>query len=106
MTTKPRVLCICQYGHSRSVALCRVLHGRGFKAVAAGVSTAGDGLAHIAAWADVICVLQPSFSAHVPEEHRHKIRDFDVGPDRWSNPYNQELLSILTGMADAQGFTA
>ena len=90
-----KFLCVCQYGHSRSVALCRVLHSRGIGAVAVGVGTNGGAIAPLAEWADVIAVLQPAFASHVPEAHRHKIADFDVGPDRWSNPYNQELLDIL-----------
>jgi hypothetical protein len=92
-------LCICQYGHSRSVALTRVLHGKQVGAVAVGYATNGGALALLAAWADVIAVMQPEYSQYVPEEFRHKITNhFDVGPDRWSNPYNQELLNILMGL--------
>lgn len=50
-------LCLCQYGHSRSVALARLLHSRGIPAVAAGVWTGGSAIAVLSEWADVIAVL-------------------------------------------------
>lgn len=91
-------LCLCQYGHSRSVALARRLHHRGIPAVAAGVGTGGDAIAALAEWADTIAVLEPHFAASVPAQHRHKVVVFNVGRDRWSNPYHPELLGILEEM--------
>ncbi len=105
-----RVLCVCQYGHSRSVALARRLHHRKIVAVAAGWSTGGDALAVLSAWADVIAVMTPEIvNTHIPAEHRHKVADFNVGPDRWSNPYNHELLAICDKKIEeflARGSTA
>lgn len=47
-------------------------------------------------WADVVALLCETMVEAIPTEHRHKVTThFAVGPDRWSNPYNQELLSIL-----------
>lgn len=93
-------LCVCQYGHSRSVALARVLHGLGRSAVACGWGTAGTGLPHLCWWADKILILDSGFIKYIPETYRFKIVDFHVGPDRWSNPYNQELLGILKQMVN------
>lgn len=91
-----KFLCICQYGHSRSVALCRVLHGKGFPAVAAGFGTSGDAIAVLSEWADVVALMTPEGVYQIPTEQRHKItKAFEIGPDKWSNPYNQELLAIL-----------
>ena len=87
--------CICTYGHSRSVALCRVLHDGGVKAVACGYATGGDALNILCEAADKICILDSYMKDKVWEGHHHKLVDFAVGPDRWSNPYNQELLGIL-----------
>lgn len=98
-----RWLCICQWGHSRSVALARVLHGRGEAAVAIGAGSSGDAIIPLSAWADRIALLEPGFKRYVPEEHWHKVVNFNVGPDRWSNPYNQELLAILSKMVDQGG---
>ncbi len=49
-------------------------------------------------------MLQPGFAAAVPEAFRANILVFDVGPDRWSNPYSTELLDILLRMVEKQGF--
>lgn len=97
------VLCVCQYGHSRSVALARALHARRIPAVACGWLTAGTGLAALAAWADRIAVLEPGYAAHVPADHRAKIIVIDVGPDRWSNPYHPELAALVDRLAHAAG---
>jgi hypothetical protein len=82
------------------VALARALHGRGLTAVACGFATAGDGLGVLAAWADVIFLLTPDAQGHVPAEHRGKVVLLDVGPDRWVNPYHQELAGILNARLD------
>lgn len=97
-----KVLCICEYGHSRSVALARVLHGRKIPAVAIGRGTSGDAVKVLAEWADKIIVLQPCFAVCVPAAQQHKVIVFDVGHDRWSNPYNQELLAILGGKVEKE----
>lgn len=93
-------LCICAYGHSRSVALTRVLHARGHEAVAVGHLTSPDALRALSAWADKILTLETSFLWFVPEHFRMKIVDFHVGPDRWSNPYHPELYQLLGGMVE------
>lgn len=88
-------LCVCQYGHSRSVAMVRELHSRGLPAVACGWATAGTGLHWLSQWADVIFVMQAEFSQYVPEPYRHKVVAMDVGPDRWVNPYHPELAALV-----------
>lgn len=93
-------LCICQYGHSRSVALSRVLQQRGHAAVAIGWMTSGNAIQPLSQWADRICTLETHFRQYVPNEHIGKVLDFNVGPDRWVNPYNQELLGILEAMVN------
>jgi hypothetical protein len=91
-------LCVCQYGHSRSVALARVLHGCGETAVAIGWHTSGNAIGTLGEWADRIIVLQADFARFVPHQYRQKLvaaELFDVGPDRWVNPYHTELNAIL-----------
>ncbi len=97
-------LCICQCGHSRSVACTRILHGKGYAAVAIGHMTSGDAIIPLANWADKILVMQSYFAAYVPDSQKHKIVDFDIGPDVWSNPYNQELLKILLDKVEENGW--
>lgn len=96
-------LAICQYGHSRSVCCCRVLHQYGHKAVAAGVGTAGSAISLLSEWADVILVMEPQYISHVPVNDRDKVVVIDVGRDRWSNPYNQELHAIIEIMLADKG---
>ena len=97
-----KCLCVCQYGHSRSVALTRVLHRDKVEAAAVGRMTAPAALAVLAEWADVIAVLDRAFVAKLPAEHRHKVTDnFHVGPDVWSNPYSRELDALLVARYEA-----
>lgn len=97
-----RVLCVCQYGHSRSVALARELHSRGVAAVACGVATAGSALPTLAEWATVVALLDDALRGSIPASAASKLMSFHVGPDRWVNPYNAELRSILADMVDAK----
>lgn len=95
-------LCICQYGHSRSVACARALHIRGYSAVAAGAETCGSAIRNgLALWADAIIIMQPAFMAAVPEQYRSKVRVLDVGPDKWSNPYHPELAALIDAQLNA-----
>lgn len=95
-----KVLCVCQYGHSRSIAACRAFHARGVPAVACGVGTAGSALAVNAEWADRICLMDDYFVGAIPEPQRHKIVSLHVGPDRWVNPYHPELREMIEALID------
>ena len=95
-----KVLCVCQYGHSRSVAACRAFHARGVPAVACGAGTAGSALGVVAEWADRICLLDDALIGAVPPAQRHKIVSLHVGPDRWVNPYNPELREVIETLID------
>lgn len=92
-------LCVCQYGHSRSVALARVLHQRGYHAVACGHQTAGPLLATLADAADRILILDDNMTPHV-KQWSDKVVSIHIGPDVWSNPYNQDLIRILNQKVD------
>jgi predicted protein tyrosine phosphatase len=93
-----KYLCICAYGHSRSVCLTRVLHELDRVAVAIGWSTAGDALPRLCEWADKILVIDQHANHRIPQEHKGKVVNFDVGPDRWVNPYSQDLHTIFKKM--------
>ncbi len=96
-------LCVCQYGHSRSVALTRVLHHHNIPAVACGWQTAGEFLEWLCMKADRILLLEESFSQYIPLGYRDRCVVLDVGRDRWSNPYHPELLQLLTTMCENAG---
>lgn len=91
-----KYLCICQYGHSRSVAMCRELHRRKLEAVACGYGTAPSAIAVLGEWADRILILASEYTIRLPElKHlQQKVIYVPIGPDKWSNPYHPELAEI------------
>ena len=91
-----KILCVCQYGHSRSVALARVFHSMGHGAVSIGWATNGGAIECLSDWADIIATLETQYARYVPIRSTAKIVDFNVGADRWVNPYHPELARILT----------
>jgi len=101
-TTTDRVLCVCQYGHSRSVALARLLHSQNIQAVSIGWQTAGRKFIEM-------LVLESTKVVTLQDGYLGKILNqidclapphvcLDVGPDRWVNPYNAELADLLSKM--------
>ena len=95
-------LCLCTYGHSRSVALARELHSRKLFACAAGLATAPRGmLSALMRTADTIFVMDVRMVNHVPMIYRNKVSTAcAVGPDQWSNLYNQELAALVRAKFD------
>lgn len=94
-----KYLCICQWGHSRSVAMAKTLQEKyGQEAVACGVDGAESAIPVLGEWADYIFVMQPHFMDWVPEALRHKVVVTDVGYDKWSNPYHPELLALCRNL--------
>jgi hypothetical protein len=96
---EPRFLCLCEYGHSRSVAMARILHHHKQQAVACGWRTAGSGLAVLCDWADTIITMETHFAQRVPAPYRVKVIDANVGPDKWANPFNRDLLKLCDQFA-------
>lgn len=92
-------LCVCQYGHSRSVAMVRALHHVKLPAVACGWMTAPQAMPTLCEWADVIVLMQESFRTYIQDEWADKIVVCDVGHDRWSNPYHPELSALCRRLA-------
>ena len=92
-----KFLCICHYGHSRSVALARQLHGRQQTAIAIGFATSDpDSMYLLCKWADHVLVVDQNAKCRIPSEYIYKTRNFDVGPDRWVNPYHPELKELFS----------
>jgi hypothetical protein len=103
---KLRFLCICQYGHSRSVALARVLHGMGYEAIPIGYGTSPSSIDPLGEWADMILIVDRGawFLVNSATQLKNKSHDFDVGPDRWVNPYHPELQTIFEAMVKERLF--
>ena len=55
----------------------------------------------LAAWADRIILMQnwPKETVRIPDDCWHKVRVFDVGPDRWFNAFHPEIRKLTQDMA-------
>ena len=83
--TKMRILCLCQQGNSRSVALAFLLKRHYHAdALAAGLVTASkETLDMLYDWAEHIIVTDKELVAMVPENVQGKLHLWDVGTDIW-----------------------
>ena len=97
---KGKIVCICQGGNSRSVALAYLLkYHYKIDALACGwEKNTPETIAMLCEWADVVCILQKEFIQYVPEKYHSKVDVFDVGPDKWFNGLHPDLLNILQVM--------
>lgn len=91
-----KFLCICYYGHSRSAAMVRCLHGHKHEAVCAGYGTSPSVLSILTEWTDRVIVMDGGFRVTYPirEGAEEKFMSFPIGPDKWSNPYHPELAAL------------
>lgn len=100
---KQRILTVCHGGNFRSVALSYVLkwnHGK--EALPIGLDVAEpETLAHMCQWADRIIVVETSMCDRVPAAFHDKLTVYDVGPDRWRNALDRELLDLFRVHAEA-----
>src|SRR5436305_363900 len=103
-----KVLAVCAYGNVRSVCLARQLKDWYFQdALAAGlVANSPETLLMLFHWADAILLtdtsLNPSNYTH-SDYGKEKMRDFDVGLDRWGIPNHPELVDIMTRKIEELG---
>jgi len=107
MMEKPfRIVTMCQGGHVRSVALKYLLkYEHGHDVIACGwESNPLSTREMLFEWADFIVIMQPEFVRYVPKEyHNHgdgtrKLFCYDVGNDRFHNPFHSELQKMLRSM--------
>lgn len=92
-----KILTMCQGGNSRSVAAGYLLkYFYGMDAVAIGwEKNSQETLDMMMNWADAIIVMQEEFLEYVPDAYDYKLYVLDVGPDKWFNSFNPELLQIV-----------
>jgi len=92
-----KILCVCEGGNVRSVACAYVFkYEHGHDALA--VSTRKNNLeTHqmLWEWADRIVVMQPEFKRFVLPQYQGKVFICDVGPDRWFNCLDPELVLLI-----------
>jgi predicted protein tyrosine phosphatase len=100
-----KVLCICQAGSCRSVALARYLK-EWCKTDALVVSwewNSQETIGMLCTWADRVVVMENAFQRHVPAGFREKTRTCEVGPDRFGSPFNKELWDLCKAFVDRGG---
>jgi len=100
-----KILTVCQGGQVRSVALkYRLTYVYGHEAIPCGVqSNSKDTIRMLCHWADWTIILQPEFKAWIPPEYHGKLFCYDVGADRWANPFHPELQAILDQLIKKHG---
>lgn len=91
-----KILTICQRGNSRSVALSYLFKERwGHHSIAIGAEvTDPQTMTMLLTWCDRVIITDKRLlnEALFPEEHRHKLRVWDVGPDIYFRGYDDGLL--------------
>lgn len=108
---KLRIVTMCQGGHVRSVGLKYLLrYSFGHDVIACGwEGNTEEAREMLFKWADYIVVMQSEFAKYVPEKHHNrpdksrKLFAYDVGEDRYGNPFHPELQRMLEGMVRKHG---
>jgi predicted protein tyrosine phosphatase len=87
------ILCICAHGNNRSVTMAHALkYVKNFETLTAGVEYhTPETLKMLYEWADVITVPEDILLKYIPEEYKHKIKFYNVGPDIYPRPFNKVL---------------
>ena len=103
-----KILTVCRGGHVRSVGLKYLLHygvEERHDVIACGYeSNTQETREMLYSWADYIVVMQPHFAEYVPEKFHNsedgarKLFCYDVGEDRFLNPFHPELQGSLKQM--------
>ena len=100
-----RILCLCERGNSRSVALAWILKDHmGQNAIASGMRTMDDETKELLyKWADRIILVDKNFEPEIPEQYKLKLKIWDVGPDRFFRGFEQSLLDTYVKYINEEG---
>lgn len=92
-----KILCVCEAGVVRSGAMAFMLKYEFHQdAIAAShARTSDETMLMLSNWADLIIPMGEEFIKRIPMQNLHKVHVVPIGPDRWRNPLNQELLDIV-----------
>jgi len=95
-------LCLCEGGNVRSVSLAWILkdHFHQNALAASWRWNLPETLDALYTWADYIIVMQGIFIEKIPLFYHSKVRVADVGPDRFGNPFHQDLVQILMPLVE------
>lgn len=91
---KSKVLCVCEGGNVRSVALAFLFKMNGVDAVACGAKwSKPDTVEMLSKWATHILIAEGWMKEHIPKRFHKKVVDMEIGPDRWGLAH-KELLDL------------
>lgn len=94
ITAKSKILCVCEGGNVRSVALAFLFKLNGVDTLSCGVT--GNTLktsTMLYRWADNILIAEAWMLDRIPAQFRKKVTDMEIGPDRWGLTH-KELLDL------------
>jgi len=96
------ILCVCAHGNNRSVTMAYILkYVLNFEPLTAGLEYhTQETLKMLYEWADVIIVPEEKLIAMIPEEHKSKIKFYNIGEDVYPRPFNKELLAKARKLMD------
>ena len=101
-----KILCLCQKGNSRSVALAwyfKQRHQPKHEALAAGmVTTSRETRKLLYDWADLVILTAGRYRHWIPDEYGHKLLVWDVGTDRFFRGFSDELIGMYSKFALAE----
>jgi predicted protein tyrosine phosphatase len=100
-----KILCICQRGNSRSVALAYIFKDMlDQDAIAIGIEAASnDTKEMLFEWADSIIVVDETLADGIPNTYWSKLNVWDVGPDRYFLGFHPELLEQFAKYINENG---
>ena len=89
-----KVLCTCENGNSRSVALAYILKRQyGFDALAMGLHVSMPQTKDMLFdWADQVVLTDATLIGEIPNRVLGKLKIYDVGEDRYFKGFKRELL--------------
>ena len=100
-----RILCVCQKGNMRSVALAWLLKKEyEMDALAMGVQTSSITTKNMLyQWADIIILTSNRYKKEIPREHRDKLKIWHVGTDKWFKGHPDDLVDMFRGFIKEEG---
>lgn len=99
-----KILCICERGNSRSVALAYIFKDvLNQDALAMGIrATTEDTKIMLYDWSDIIILVDKTFESEIPEKYQEKLHVWDVGPDRYFMGFHQDLIKQYENYINSQ----
>jgi len=94
-----KILCVCQGGNSRSVAMAYYLKKwKKHDALSFGFRDNGaEVLSLLCSWADIIIPMREEYKQVIPEMFHDKVRVIDVGRDKYLSIHKELLYKCKKG---------